>query len=110
MAQKPGVGATLYLVMGWAAALSMPSLAEHLGPLYLGLIVAGGIAYTVGAIGFATNWPNPRPASFGYHEVWHTFTLVAGSLLRRGGLGPRPPGGLTPDPFDAPGVSGDHEA
>ncbi len=81
LAQKPGVGATLYLLMGWAAALSMPSLATHLGPLYLGLIVAGGLAYTVGAIGLATNWPNPRPATFGYHEVWHTFTLVAGSCF-----------------------------
>ena len=81
LAQKPGVGATLYLLMGWAAALSAPSLAERLGPLYLGLIVAGGLAYTVGAVGFATNWPNPRPATFGYHEVWHTFTLVAGSCF-----------------------------
>lgn len=81
LAQKPGVGATLYLLMGWTAALSMPSLADHLGPLYLGLILAGGLAYTVGAIGLATNWPNPRPATFGYHEVWHSLTLVAGSCF-----------------------------
>ncbi len=81
LAQKPGVGMTLYLLMGWVAALSMPSIADRLGPLYLGLIVAGGLAYTVGAIGLATNWPNPRPATFGYHEVWHGFTLVAGSCF-----------------------------
>jgi hemolysin III len=81
IAEKSGVGMTLYLVMGWVAALSAPSLADRLGPLNLGLVVAGGIAYTVGAIGLATNWPNPRPATFGYHEVWHTFTLVAGTCF-----------------------------
>jgi hemolysin III len=81
VAEKRGVGTTLYLLMGWVAALSVPSLASRLGPTYLGLIVAGGLAYTVGAIGLATNWPNPRPATFGYHEVWHTFTLVAGACF-----------------------------
>jgi hemolysin III len=81
IAEKRGVGLTLYLVMGWVAALSMPSLADSLGPFRLGLIVAGGLAYTLGAIGLATNWPNPRPLTFGYHEVWHTFTLVAGTCF-----------------------------
>ncbi len=81
IAEKSGVGLTLYLVMGWVAAFSMPSLARHLGPVNLGLIIAGGLAYTVGAIGLATNWPNPRPSVFGYHEVWHTFTLVAGACF-----------------------------
>jgi hemolysin III len=78
IAEKRGVGLTLYLLMGWVAALSLPSMMENLGPTYLGLIIAGGVAYTVGAVSLATNWPNPRPATFGYHEVWHTFTLVAG--------------------------------
>lgn len=81
IAEKTGVGMTLYLLMGWFAALKMPSIADQVGPLYLGLIVAGGLAYTVGAVGLATNWPNPRPATFGYHEVWHTFTLVAGACF-----------------------------
>jgi hemolysin III len=81
IAEKRGVGLTLYLLMGWLAALSMPSMAREMGPGYLGLIVAGGIAYTVGAVSLATNWPNPRPATFGYHEVWHTFTLVAGACF-----------------------------
>ena len=81
IAEKNGVGMTLYMIMGWTAALSLPSLVRHLGPLYLGLIIAGGLAYTVGAISLGTNWPNPRPATFGYHEVWHTFTLVAGACF-----------------------------
>ena len=81
IAEKKGIGLSLYLLMGWVAALSMPSMAERLGGGYLGLIIAGGVAYTVGAITLATNWPNPRPAIFGYHEVWHTFTLVAGACF-----------------------------
>jgi hemolysin III len=81
IAEKRGVGMTLYLLIGWAAALSLPSMVQYLGPLYLGLIIAGGIAYTVGAVSLGTNWPNPRPATFGYHEVWHTFTLVAGACF-----------------------------
>ena len=67
--------------MGWVAALSMPSLADRLGSGYLVLIIVGGLAYTVGAVTLATNWPNPRPATFGYHEVWHTFTLLAGACF-----------------------------
>jgi hemolysin III len=81
IAEKNGVGMTLYLIMGWVAALSAPSLAQRLGPVNLGLIVVGGVAYTVGAVILGTNWPNPRPATFGYHEVWHTFTLVAGACF-----------------------------
>jgi hemolysin III len=81
IAEKNGVGMALYMIMGWAAALSLPSMVQHLGPLYLALIIVGGIAYTVGAVSLGTNWPNPRPATFGYHEVWHTFTLVAGACF-----------------------------
>jgi hemolysin III len=81
LAEKPGVGFTLYLVMGWLAALSFPALVEGLGAQLVSLVVVGGLAYTVGAIGFATKWPDPRPSTFGYHEVWHTFTLVAGSCF-----------------------------
>ncbi len=78
LAEKAGIGFTLYLIMGWVAALSFPSMVHTLGPGLVTLVVIGGIAYTVGAIGFATRWPDPRPLTFGYHEVWHTFTLVAG--------------------------------
>jgi channel protein (hemolysin III family) len=35
----------------------------------------GGIFYTVGAGVFATKWPNPSPKWFGFHEVFHSFTL-----------------------------------
>ena len=41
------------------------------------LLVAGGVIYTVGAIGFACRWPTLRPSVFSYHEVWHLCTLAA---------------------------------
>jgi hemolysin III len=81
IAEKRGVGFTLYLIMGWVAVLSAPALLQYLGPLYLALVIAGGVAYTVGAISFGTKWLNPWPATFGYHEVWHTFTLLAGACF-----------------------------
>jgi hemolysin III len=40
-------------------------------------VVAGGVVYLVGAVGFARRWPTLRPAVFSYHEVWHVFTIVA---------------------------------
>jgi hemolysin III len=40
-------------------------------------VIAGGIAYLVGAACFATRWPTLRPTMFSYHEVWHAFTLIA---------------------------------
>jgi hemolysin III len=80
IAEKHGIGFTLYLIMGWFAAVSFPALAHRLGPSVV-LIVIGGLAYTVGAIILGARWPDPRPDTFGYHEVWHTFTLVAGACF-----------------------------
>jgi hemolysin III len=46
----------------------------------LWLIVVGGIAYTVGAVVYAVKRPNPWPRTFGYHEIFHTLTLVGAGL------------------------------
>ena len=50
------------------------------GPLRLALILLGGLAYTLGAVAYATKQPNVRPGVFGYHEVFHALTLVGASL------------------------------
>lgn len=44
------------------------------------LVLAGGIAYTIGAIIYAAQRPNPYPSVFGYHEVFHVLTLIGASL------------------------------
>jgi hemolysin III len=47
----------------------------------LALVIAGGVLYTLGALVLATHRPNPWPDTFGYHEVWHVFTIVAAASL-----------------------------
>ena len=69
-----------YVVVGWAAVIAAPQLWEALGPAGFWLIVAGGVVYTLGALVFATHRPDPWPATFGYHEVFHTCTIVAAAL------------------------------
>ncbi|MGZ8762355.1 MAG: hemolysin III family protein, partial [Acidimicrobiia bacterium] len=58
--------------------IATPQLVHSLSGTELGLLVAGGLLYTVGAVILAGNRPDPRPAVFGYHEVWHTFVVGAG--------------------------------
>ena len=72
------VGWTLYLVLGWAAIITAPVLIRHLTGVEIALIVAGGLIYTAGSVVLALGRPNPLPRVFGYHEVWHTCTVLAG--------------------------------
>ena len=74
------IGFALYLIIGWAAILAMPSLVGALSARSLLLLVVGGAVYTVGAIILATRFPNPFPRVFGYHEVWHVLVVVAAAL------------------------------
>ena len=75
-----GLGYALYPIMGWAAVLAAPALRDHLTGSQLGLIVAGGLAYTIGFPVLLLKRPDPWPRSFGYHEVWHGFTVLAAIL------------------------------
>ena len=69
------ISAPLYLVLGWLAVLAAPQLLDHLELLPFAL--AGGLLYTVGIPVLFVGRPNPWPKTFGYHEVWHAFTVVA---------------------------------
>lgn len=71
------VTVTPYLVMGWGGAVIMVPLLEHLGALPFGLVVGGGVVYSVGAVIYARRSPNPAPTVFGYHEIFHVLVLVA---------------------------------
>jgi hemolysin III len=68
---------TLYLVVGWAALIGAPQMVSRLSPAELILIAVGGVLFTVGAVFLFTNWPDPFPRVFGYHEVWHTLVVAA---------------------------------
>ena len=70
----------MYPALGWVSVVAMPVLVRHLSAAQLALILAGGLAYTVGMVVLWRRWPDPRPRRFGYHEVWHLFTIVAAAL------------------------------
>jgi len=67
----------LYMVLGWLALIAFPSMVHGMPPAALALAIVGGVLYTAGAIVFATRHPDPAPAIFGYHEVWHSFMVAA---------------------------------
>lgn len=80
VSRMPWLGYALYPILGWAAVFATPALLEHLSALQLGLIVAGGLAYTVGIPVLIARRPDPWPRVFGYHEIWHGFTVLAAVL------------------------------
>ncbi|HEU4898145.1 MAG TPA: hemolysin III family protein [Actinomycetota bacterium] len=77
----PGVGLTrmlLYLGLGWASVLLLPQLVGTLGLGKVVLAMVGGLFYTAGVVVLIRQRPDPSPQVFGYHEVWHAFTVAAG--------------------------------
>ena len=71
------LAATLYMSMGWLVLIPFLQLYRGLSTAALTLLIAGGALYTLGAIVFAKRQPDPNPAVFGYHEVWHAFIVAA---------------------------------
>ena len=69
----------LYPILGWALVVATPALLSHMTALELSLLLAGGVLYTVGIPVLVRERPNPWPGKFGYHEIWHTFTVAAGA-------------------------------
>ncbi len=71
------VGVPLYLLLGWAVVPVGGELYRSVGLSAVLLLVAGGLAYSIGAVLYATKWPNPWPATFGHHEFFHAATVLA---------------------------------
>ncbi|MDT7727923.1 MAG: hemolysin [Actinomycetota bacterium] len=71
------LGVPIYIALGWVAVFVLPEMATHAGIATVVLLGVGGLFYTVGAIFYATRWPNFWPKTFGYHEVFHAFTILA---------------------------------
>jgi hemolysin III len=74
------VTAPLYLALGWVAVAVLPDILRNGGATALILLIAGGAAYSAGAIFYAMRRPNPWPTVFGHHEFFHACTLVAALL------------------------------
>ena len=69
-----------YVAAGWIVVLKWKAVVAGLPWLSFGLLVAGGIVYSLGAVVYALKWPDPLPKRFGFHEIWHLF-VMAGSAL-----------------------------
>lgn len=67
----------IYVGLGWTAGLAIPAVWLHAGVAPALLLTIGGLLYTAGAIGYHRRRPDPNPALFGYHEVFHAFVSVA---------------------------------
>jgi hemolysin III len=80
IAERPGVGFSLYLTLGWLAIIGLPQLISRGTTLQVTLLISGGVIYTLGSIVLGRKWPDPYPRTFGYHEVWHTMVIVASTL------------------------------
>lgn len=68
--------APIYVALGWVAVAFLRDFTHYGGFAIVALIIAGGVAYTVGAVIYAIKRPNPFPKWFGFHEIFHAFTML----------------------------------
>lgn len=66
----------VYLTLGWIVLIPAHKIFPQLTPAAAAWLVAGGLAYSVGALVYVRRWPDPVPDRFGFHEVWHLFVLA----------------------------------
>ena len=71
--------ALVFIALGWVGVAAVPELID-LGVAPTVLVVCGGALYTLGALTYATRRPNPVPATFGYHEIFHVFVIAAAAV------------------------------
>jgi hemolysin III len=70
------LSAALGLALGWISVVAFSQMLKvETGGLVL--VVVGGLFYSIGAVIYAIRRPDPVPHVFGYHELFHVFTLAA---------------------------------
>lgn len=70
------VSAVAYLAVGWVGVIAVPDL-FGVGVATGVLVVVGAGLYTLGALTYAMTWPNPFPATLGFHEIFHMLVVAA---------------------------------
>jgi hemolysin III len=76
VAAPKSLTAAIGIALGWVAVVALPQLVTRLNLIAVVLLVVGGLAYTAGAVIYALRRPDPVPAVFGYHELFHALTIV----------------------------------
>lgn len=72
---------SLYLGMGWLSLITLPQLIQLLPWQAIAMLITGGVLYSLGAVVYALRRPDPVPHIFGFHEVFHLFTILAGAAF-----------------------------
>lgn len=67
----------IYIALGWVAIFYIGPFYRAGGALVLGLIVLGGVLYTLGGVVYGLKRPDPSPRWFGFHEIFHALTIAA---------------------------------
>ena len=70
----------VYLVLGWLIVPLIPTLWANEGPAVVWLLFAGGVIYSLGAMVYGFRWPGRQARIFGYHEHFHTATIIAAAV------------------------------
>jgi hemolysin III len=71
------LAAAVGIALGWVGVVAMPAIAERTGLTAVALLAGGGVLYTAGALVYALRRPDPVPAVFGYHELFHALVIAA---------------------------------
>lgn len=74
------LAAAIAISLGWVAAIVFPQLVVGIGWDGTTLVLVGGLCYTIGGLIYALRRPNPLPAVFGYHEIFHVLVVAAVAL------------------------------
>jgi hemolysin III len=72
--------AAVYVAFGMVSAAVFGELPATIGWLAVAGLACGGLLYTVGAVVYASQRPNPWPRVFGYHEIFHVLVIAAAAL------------------------------
>ncbi|HEU4730138.1 MAG TPA: hemolysin III family protein [Kofleriaceae bacterium] len=70
------ISSALYVAVGWLMLAYLPEVRAALDPSGFALLVSGGASFTIGAAVYLFRRPDPSPAVFGYHEVFHALIIV----------------------------------
>lgn len=74
------ISVVVSILLGWVGVVALPEVVAGAGLACMLLILAGGIAYSVGAVVYALKRPDPFPTVFGYHEIFHSLIVIAVAL------------------------------
>ena len=69
-----------YLLVGWVGVLTIPQMFTGAGVAVAVLLLVGGGLYSLGAVIYAIQWPNPFPRVLGFHEVFHLLVVAAAAM------------------------------